>query len=192
MRLRASFKWFLAGGLVILAAGSATAQPGPGAPAADAQVQFQRKAQLSPAEELAAADKLIPQMEQAANGIRRQLEKARADRDVVKTLCLNDKLSQIDTAIRSARDRRSALQAAQNDAETAHHEFTILTVLGQRAQQLTAEANQCIGEELSFVGRTEVTTQVDPTLPGADQTEYPPTDPTLVSAPPQCVSCTGR
>lgn len=192
MRLSRSFKWFLAAALVVLAAGSATAQPGGGAaPSPDATVQFQRKPQLSPAEQLAQADKLIPQMEQAATGIRHQLEKARADRDVVKTLCLNDKLSQVDTAIRSARDRRTALAAAQGDAELANHEFTISGVLWQRAQQLTAEANQCIGEELSFIGQTQVTTQIDPTLPGSDLTEPPPTDPTLISAPPQCVSCTG-
>jgi hypothetical protein len=38
---------------------------------------------------------------------------------VVKSLCLSDKLSQIDVATRSARDRQTALQAAaqRNDAE---------------------------------------------------------------------------
>jgi hypothetical protein len=192
MRLNASFKWLLTASLVVLAAGSATAQqPSGGAgPAPDATVPSTRRAQLSPAEQLAQSDKLIPQMQQAATGIRHQLEKARAERDVVKTLCLNDKLSQIDTAIRSAQDRRTSLAASQGDSDAANHEYTIITVLSGRAQQLTAEANQCIGEELSFVGRTEVTTQVDPTLPGEDQTAYPPTDPTLVSAPPQCVSCT--
>jgi hypothetical protein len=79
----------------------------------------------------------------------------------------------------------------RGDRELADHEFTILTVLRQRAEQLNAEANQCIGEEVAFVGATEVTTSVDPNLPGGDNTYYPATDPTLISAPPQCVSCTG-
>jgi hypothetical protein len=131
-------------------------------------------------------------MEQAAGGVRKQLQQAREQRDVVKTLCLNDKLSQIDVATRSARDRKSSLQAAatRNDQELTNHEFTILTVLRQRAEQLTAEANQCIGEEAAFIGDTKVSTTVDPTLPSSDETQYPPTDLTLIGSPPVCASCT--
>jgi hypothetical protein len=97
-------------------------------------------------------------------------------------------------ATRSARDRQSSLQAAvqRGDVELANHEFTVLTVLRQRAEQLNAEANQCIGEEVAFVGQTQVTTTVDPNLPAVDNTAYPPTDQTLVSAPPSCASCIGR
>ena len=109
--------------------------------------------------------------------MRRQLETARAQRDVVKTLCLNDKLNQIDVAIRSARERRQALELAANrkDADLANHEFTILTVLRQRADQLTAEANQCIGQEAGFVGDSAVTSTIDPNLPQEDPSEYPRT-----------------
>jgi hypothetical protein len=120
------------------------------------------------------------------------LEEARKARDVVKTLCLNDKLSQIDVAIRSARDRRGQLQAAvgRNDTELSSHEFTILTVLRQRVEQLVAEANQCIGEEAAFVGDTRTRVFVDPGIAPND-TPYPPTDPSLViTQPPQCTSCT--
>src|SRR5215472_16683526 len=160
MRLGSTLKWIASAALVTLAAGSAVAQgPGGGgggaAPAAppDAQVGFERKQALTPQEELAQSDVMIARMEQAAAVVRRQLEQARAQRDVVKTLCLNDKLSQIDVAVRSARDRKTALQPAvtRNDTELSNHEFTIMTVLRQRAEQLTAEANQCIGEEVAFV-----------------------------------------
>ena len=91
-------------------------------------------------------------MSQAAATVRRQLDTARQARDVVKSLCLSDKLSQIDVAARSARDRQAALQASaqRNDLELSNHEFTMLTVLRQRSEQLTAEANQCLGEDLSF------------------------------------------
>ena len=130
-------------------------------------------------------------LEAAGTGVRKQLEEARRQRDVVKTLRLNDKLSQIDVAIRSARDRRSQLQSAvtRNDAELGNHEFTILTVLRQRSEQLVAEANQCIGEEAAFVGDTRVSTTIDPAIP-PDETPYPSTDPTVVVVPPQCTSCT--
>ena len=82
---------------------------------------------------------------------------------------------------------RSAVQ--RGDSELGNHEFTILTVLRQRSEQLTAEANQCIGEESAFVGETRTVMQVDPSLPIEDTTGFPPSDPTIISEPPRCTSC---
>jgi hypothetical protein len=177
---------------VLVIAGSATAQApsttGAGG-SADAQVGFARRPQLSPQEQLRESDEILTRMDQASAAVRRQLERARTARDVVKSLCLNDKLSQIDVAGRTGKDRQAALQAAvqRGDAELANHEFTILTVLRQRTEQLTAEANQCLGEELAFIGQTEVTTEVGP-LPGEEDTNAMPPQPPLISGPPQAVS----
>jgi hypothetical protein len=165
--------------------GSATAQSGGAAPN-DAQVGFQRKAQLSTKDQLTQADSILTRMDQASGAVRRQLERARTARDVVKSLCLNDKPSQIDVAGRTAKDRQSALQAAvqRNDIELANHEFTIMTVLRQRAEQLVAEGNQCLGEEVAFVGQTQITTEIERNLPSeGDTTNYPSTEPTLVTGP---------
>ena len=198
MLSRAKVKWVLTAVAVAALAGSADAQPASNPPppatataGGDAQVGFQRRTQLSPQEQVVEAERTLSRMEQAAVGIRHQLEQARQQRDVVKTLCLNDKLSQIDVAIRSGKDRNSALKAAagRNDQELSNHEFTIITVLRQRAEQLSAEANQCIGEEAAFVGDTKITMSVDPTLPGDDTAGYPPEEPGFVSEPPRCVSC---
>jgi hypothetical protein len=205
MRVRSSLKLVFAFAVLSYAAGPAGAQPAQppaggaggagGATATDANGQgtvgFQRKTSLTPQEQLGESAKHIARMEQSAAGVRKMLEEARKQRDVVKTLCLNDKLSQIDVAIRSGRDRRTQLQAAvnRNDSELSNHEFTILTVLRQRSEQLVAEANQCIGEEAAFVGDTRTNVTIDPSIP-PDETPYPPTDPSLVTAPPPCTSCT--
>jgi hypothetical protein len=191
MGVRANLKWVAFVTFVIGAGGSAAAQPTTGS-AAGAQVGFERRPQLSPQEELAQADVILARIDAAAGTVRRQLETARAARDVVRTLCLNDKLSQVDVANRSARERQSALQSAAQraDAELSNHEFTIMTVLRQRVEQLTAEANQCIGEEMAFIGQTQTTTTIDPNLPGEDNTAYPSTDPTIVTGPPECSTCT--
>jgi len=168
---------------VLGASGSATAQPGAPAPptSGDAQVGFERRAQLSPKEELTAADAILTKLDQASGVVRRQLERARTARDVVKSLCLNDKLSQIDVAGRTAKDRQSALQAAvqRGDQELANHEFTIMTVLRQRAEQLVAEANQCLGEEVAFVGQTQVSVEINPNIIGEEEGNG-----TIISGPP--------
>lgn len=186
--------WVVGGGLAVLAfAMGAAAQTVQTPVIVDAQVGFQRPAQLTPQQELSAGDASIARMEQASTTVSKMLEQARSARDIVKTLCLNDKLSQIDVAIRSAKDRRVALQAAaaRSDQELSNHEFTILTVLRQRGEQLTAEANQCIGEEAAFIGATNVSTTIDNTLPPTDDTQYSPPDNTIVTAPPLSASSYG-
>lgn len=188
MRLSSKLKWI--GAVVAVAAltvpALAQTDTAPGG-----QLSFQKQQQLTPQQQLVEADSQIARMEQASGSVRRQLEQARAARDVVKTLCLNDKLSQIDVATRSAKDRRQSLQLAigRNDTELGGHEFTILTVLRQRVEQLTAEANQCIGEEATLIGESKVTTTVDPTLPPDDDTNYTAPDPNVVINPPSCTSC---
>ncbi len=160
------------------AVASAQAQSGPPQPAApaatvDANIGFERRAELSPQQQEVAASALLSQMQATATTTQRMLGQARLARDVVKTLCLNDKLSQVDVASRSAADRKASLHAAvaRNDRELSNHEFTILAVLKKRADQLAVEANQCIGEEAAFVGATNVQTTVDTNLPFGDPTD---------------------
>jgi hypothetical protein len=179
---------------LLLAQGVATAQQQgrvqPGSP--DATPVLTRQVTLTPAEEATQGETFIVRMDASRTGVRRQLETARAQRDVVKTLCLNDKLNQLDVAIRSARERKQSLDAAaqRSDGDLATHEFTILRVLRDRSDQLTAEANQCIGQEAGFVGESAVNFQVDPTIP-SDPGAFVPPAPFVdaIGQAPICVSC---
>jgi hypothetical protein len=192
MRVRSTLKWMVAFGVLALGAGPAGAQQPTSPPApADGQVSFSTNTKLSGQEMLAEADKSLAKMEGTARNIRQQLAKAREQRDVVKTLCLNDKLSQADVALKSAVERKKDLQAAvqQNGTELAGHQFSLITILRQRSEQLTAEANQCIGEEAAMIGQTSVKTEVEEWVP-PNPDGYPPTDAPAVIGPPQCTSCT--
>lgn len=175
-----------------IAAAQAQAQSKtPGAPAApDANAGLTREVNLTPQEELTQSDSFLARMDGSRNLVRSALEKARLQRDVVKTLCLNDKLNQLDVAIRSARERHQSLQAAvaRADAELARHEFTILSVLRQRADQLSAEANQCIGQEAGFVGDSAVSFTVDNGIP-ADPSAFNDPNGNVIVEPPSCTSC---
>ena len=53
------------------------------------------------------------------------------------------------------------------------HEFTRLTIVNQKVQVLGAEAENCIGEDLSFVGATRVDVEIDPNIPQYDPTQPP-------------------
>ena len=174
---------------VAAVAGAQSGTPAPHAP--DAQIGFEHAVNLSPPEMVRAANGYVASMTATAGTTQRMLAQARNQRDVVKTLCLNDKLSEVDVATRSATDRLKALQSAvaANNSELATHEFTILTVLQKRSAQLAAEANQCIGEEAAFTGATNVVTVVDPGLPVEDPTTAPPLTPLSPGLP--CIDCGG-
>jgi hypothetical protein len=155
-------------------------------PAADNKAEMN----LSPAQMRAAANQYLPTMEQSAQTIRRQLEQARESRDVVKVLCLNDKLNQVDVALRSTKDRLQSLSGAvdQNDVERSRHEFTVVQVLRDRVRALSQEASQCIGEETGFIDEPKVRVEIDPAIPKQDPT-VAPVDP-FISIPPSVSSPT--
>ena len=115
------------------------------------------------------------------------LEQARAQRDVVKVLCLNDKLNQIDVAVRSAADHVSSLElaAGRKDLDRSRPRLRLVQVLRDRVKGLVIEANQCIGEETGFVGESTVKVEIDPTIP-EDPSQYPdvPIETVVVTPPP--------
>lgn len=160
----------------LLVGGVAVAQNKPGSPPPAAAGGLPVQVNLSPQEEVTQGEQFLTRMDSGRMGVRRQLETARSQRDVVKTLCLNDKLNQIDVAIRSARERRDALAvaASRSDTDLANHEFTILRVLRDRSDQLTAEANQCIGQEAGYVGESSVIPYVEPGIPEDPGVFLPP------------------
>ncbi len=137
---------------------------------ATAEISAPRELELPPEQQLALAHDYIARMDTNTTTVRAMLEQARAARDIVKTLCLNDKVNQIDVAVRSSKDRVTTLQGAvaAKDKDRARHEFMILQVLRDRTEELVREANQCIGEEAGFIGESQVTVQVDPGIPDTD------------------------
>lgn len=158
----------LLGGLGVASAQSGTpAAPAPTTEPPVAAVTTPREVQLSPEQRLEQSNLFLQKMEQSAVLVRQQLAQARAARDVVKVLCLNDKLNQIDVAYRSARDRVDTLKRSveQKDEDGSRHEYAVLQVLNDRVATLVSEANQCIGEEAGFIGDSKVTVSVDPTVP---------------------------
>lgn len=139
---------------------------------------------LSGATQPVSAGEVLERMDAARTTVRRMLEEARAQRDVIKTLCLDDKLNQIDVTLRSARDRKSSIDSAvqKNDLELAAHDKTLLDVLRQRSDQLMAEANLCIGKDTETVGPAAIITDIDPNI--AEEPAYYPPGIIIIEPPP--------
>ena len=143
------------------------------------EIEVRRRADLSPEEQLAEAERIRQRGGQISQRIQAMLDEARRERDIIRVTCLNDKLTQVNANLRTLEQRTEALQGAVQgqDASRRNHEFTVITVLDQKFNVLEQEANQCIGQDLFETGATRVTTTVDPATPEEDPTvisEVPP------------------
>ena len=94
-------------------------------------------------------------------------------KDIIRLNCVNDKLVQAKVNITIGEQAMRALQESISRADEGGrtHEFTRLTIVNQKVQVLGAEAENCIGEDSSFVGATRVDVEVDPNLPTVDVTQ---------------------
>jgi hypothetical protein len=156
---------------VALAASGAAAQPAPVAPIA-ADFKAPDAGALSPAELRSLTDSYVEGIKATRASLGTLHEKAKNQKDVVKTLCLDDKVGQVKTALDTATDRRGSLREALENGgtERAKHEFTLIAVLTERVGALTDEANQCIGEDATFSEDEESTLDLEVTsvLPSVD------------------------
>lgn len=175
------------GVLLLLGTGVAVAETeGLGTTADEADVPAAQRAgqsPLAPEQMVAQAQETLERMGKGEDTIRLQLRSARESRDVVKALCLDDKLNQMDVARRSATDRVAGLEVAVQaaDAERVRHEHAVILALRERADALMQEADQCIGEEIAAMGSTRLEVTVDPDIADADPAI--PTEPLLGVAP---------
>jgi hypothetical protein len=168
-------------GLSVIGAGQSTAVAQGEAAAADTDVPVVPEAANVPPGQLEGlVDSYIQGMRGTLAELRRLYAQAKEEKDVVKTLCLNDKVEQVVTAVDTAEDRKASLkEAVENGAtERARHEFTLVGVLTQRTATLANEANECIGEE-STVTEDDQSILDLPVVSGlpnvdADKVELPP------------------
>ncbi len=135
--------------------------------------------QVSDKDKLSQAQATVDRLHAILKDVLKSLEEARREKDVVKLNCVNEKLTQIKGLLRVAEQSQVALQEAlaRADEDAAQHEFAKTTIAKQRAEQLRADAEQCIGQ-LAYVvdEQTVVTVETPENIPDAV------TNPTTVTA----------
>lgn len=168
---------------VLLGAGVAMAA---GAMAGDGSVDLRKAEQLSPAETVKQARDYKQKMTDTSGRIDKLLDKAKKQKDVIKINCLQDKSSKVKGHISVADQSMSTLNTAvsRGDDGARQHEFLRLTILVQKVIVLGTEAENCIGEDVSYVGETKVEVDVDPSIPDVP-TEPEPVPPMDVTRAPE-------
>ena len=125
-----------------------------------------KAANLTPAEMQAQSQKHITKMQEVLVRVVELQHLARKQKDVIKLNCVNDKLLQVKQLLNIAEAGRTDLieSIAQRDNEGTLHQFSQISIAKEKTDGLHSEAEGCIGEELIFLGPTEITVD-DPGLP---------------------------
>ncbi len=143
----------------MLMGGSVFAQaPAPANPAAPppaaVDLSVKQRPTLTPAEMVNQGKEYLQGMTQVVKRIQGLQDEAKRQKDIIRLNCVTDKLVQARVNESIAENSMSALQegVAKNDQGSETHEFTRMTIVNQKVTVLGAEAENCIGEDLSFVG----------------------------------------
>jgi hypothetical protein len=131
-----------------------------------------KMAQLSPAEMTIAADDLMTGMQGMLRHVQQLREKAAKEKDIIKLNCVNDKLMPMKAQVNLAEASRRQLDDMINagDDKGRYASYSDLIASNDKVKDLRDEADACVGESLTYVGKTEVsvTGPDNPLIPGED------------------------
>jgi hypothetical protein len=147
----------------------------PGAAPGTADISVKQRPMLRPEEMVGQAKAYFQSMNAVQVRVQGLLDQSKKEKDIIRLNCVTDKLVQVRVNMNIAEQSMAALQEAVTRADEGErtHEFTRLTIVNQKVQVLGAEAENCIGEDLSFVGATRVDVEIDPNIPQYDPTKPP-------------------
>jgi hypothetical protein len=150
----------------------------------DIQQNMTKRADISTADMTTRADGYLAKMREVLRRVVQLQGIARKQKDVIKLNCVNDKLLQIKQLVNIGEANKTNLDEAiaRGDESGRYDYYSNLTIANDQVMTLGAEAEQCIGEDLSFLGPTETTVEGgnepdDPTLgeePDFPEVELPP------------------
>jgi|SRR5579883_2007739 len=133
-------------------------------------------AHLSPVAALAHAKDDVSKMQDVLRRIVQLQELAKKQKDIIKLNRINDKLIQVKGHIAVADQALSSMNeaVAKSDEAQTRHEGRRVDILLQKVLVLGAEAENAVGQELSYIGGTTTTVDIDPNVRPDDPTAFSP------------------
>ena len=104
---------------------------------------------------------------------------ARRQKDVIKLNCVNDKYLQLKQLMNIAEESATELAQAvsQENEKERYHQYSKITVVSEKARSLEEEARECVGDELIYLGPTDVEVDgpdIDDPFDDGDQIDVEP------------------
>lgn len=156
-----------AGGGMLYAQPGATPDPGTGsgsgaptpADAPDVSLPTEKDVKLSAQEMDENAAKLIAEMEAIHRHTLELKASATQSKDVIKLNCVNENLLAVKQLLNIADEAKTNFTGAKIEGDRGEqvHQYGQITIASEKAKEAGNEAQACIGEELHFVGKNDVT-----------------------------------
>lgn len=131
-------------------------------------------ANLSGEEKLERSVEKIDTMKEVLSDTTALVEKVRKEeKDILKLNCVNEKQAAIRGFVKVGEQSYAKLKEAVNtdDEKSENHHYTLISIAGQKTNNLGEEAKVCAGEVLRFAGDTVVETEIDPDIAENNPTE---------------------
>jgi len=130
---------------------------------------------LTNEEILAQAETISRRAGQLAERLSKMLDEARRDRDIMRANCINRKLTEVNANIRNVEQRARALRDAitAGDGARKSHEYTVLTVLSQKLEQLDQEATQCLSQIVYEPSASQIVSTISANMPNGNSNPDP-------------------
>ncbi len=131
-------------------------------------------ANLSGEEKLERSVEKIDQMKDVLAETSALVDKVRnEEKDILKLNCVNEKQAAIKGFVKVGEQSYAKLKEAvdNDDNEKENHHYTLISIAGQKTNNLGEEAKVCAGEVLRFAGDTVVDTEIDPGIADVNPTE---------------------
>jgi hypothetical protein len=127
----------------------------------------------------------IKEMKKFLKRVLKLVAMARKEKDMIKLMCVNEKLTNIKGLLRIAEQSEVSIREAivRKDRKAAEHEFTKAYTAYEVTKSLWAEAEGCVGKEAVYIGKTKTEVEVSREIPPEDVTELP-IEPLKVERPP--------
>lgn len=146
--------------------------PAPSTRAATLDGQLEQEARnLTAEEKLEVSQQRIVKMKEALTATNELLDQARqSDSDIVRVNCINEKLAAIKGFLKVSEQSYTSLRdaASEEDPEAQLHHFSLITIAGQKVNDLQEEAQTCVGDVELFADETVVDRKEDPGIANVD------------------------
>lgn len=139
----------------------------------------------TPQDALAQSKDYVSKMQTTLRRVVSLQEKARKQRDIIMLNCVNDKLLQVKGYLAVNDQAISSLNEviAKGDDAGRGHQLARVAILHQKVTVLGTEAENCVGQDLSYVGASRVEVEISPNIP-INEVTTPPFPRLDVSRPP--------
>jgi hypothetical protein len=157
----------------LLGGGALYAQPGGGTPEPAVTASGEVRADLGGPEMDKEAKRLLTALEAMHVRVLELQKSARTSKDVIKLNCVNEKLLAVKQLLNIAESSQNDLTEALStgDRDQQQHSYGQVKLAFERGSVERDEAEGCIGEEIVFVGPTQV--EVDgPAIPDDPTVEF--------------------